>query len=222
MQNKNLTKTLVIYFIVFYVAWAISTLWLMPIIDLITNEYIASIIKVAILKNLVWTVPAGFLIKKYQDSVEISLNDMFTNKVSWLKYLPIFLLFTIYILVCNYKQYGSIIISPDFKYTDLITVLFVGLTEELVFRGWLLNSIIKGKKDDDIYIPIVINALLFLSIHFPRWIADGILITNFASLGFIQVMLLSAIFSYIFIKTKSILVPIALHMYWDLLVFLLG
>lgn len=217
---KSNIKVLSVYFVVFYVVWGISTLCVMPIIDLIPNEYIASILKVVILKNLVWTVPAGFLIKKYHDMVEVPLKYMFINRVSWLQYLPIFLIFTAYILIGDFKVNGSIIVSPDFKYTDLIVVLFVGLTEELVFRGWLLNSTIKNKQDDQLYIPILVNALLFLSIHFPRWIADGVFISNFISLGFIQIMILSVIFSYIFIKSRNILIPIALHMYWDLLVFL--
>lgn len=217
---KSSIKTLSIYFVIFYIVWAVFTLWLMPIIDLLPNEYIATIIKTGILKNLVWTVPSAILIKKYHESVEISLKDMFTNKVNWLKYLPIFIIFTVYILIGDYTQNGNIGISPNFKYTDLIVVLFVGLTEELVFRGWLLNSTIKAKKDDDLYIPIGINALLFLSIHFPRWIADGVFITNFTTFSFISIIVLSILFSYVFVKSKNILIPITLHMYWDLLIFM--
>lgn len=220
MKNKNLIKTLGIYFIIFYLVWAVFTLWLMPIIDLLPNETLSTIVKSGILKNLVWTIPAGLLIKKYHDSVEIPLKDMFTNRVNWLKYLPIFFIFTICILVTSYKTNGNLQISSNFGLDDIIVVLFVGLTEELVFRGWLLNSTIKDKKDDDLYIPIGINALLFLSIHFPRWIVDGLFITNFVSLGFIQILILSVVFSYVFIKSRNILIPIALHMYWDLLVFM--
>lgn len=220
MKNKNLIKTLGIYFIIFYLAWAICTLCIMPKIDIFLNESLSAIVKSGILKNLVWTIPAVLLIKKYHDSVEIPLKDMFTNRVNWLKYLPIFLIFTIYILIGTYKINGNLQISSDFGLDDIIVVLFVGLTEELVFRGWLLNSTIKDKKDDDLYIPIGINALLFLSIHFPRWIADGVFMTNFISLGFISIIVLSVLFSYVFINSRNILIPIALHMYWDLLMFM--
>lgn len=217
---KNNIKVLSIYFVIFYIVWAVCTLSIMPKIDLLLNEYLSAVVKSGVLKNLVWTIPAGLLIKKYHNNVELSLKDMFTNKINWLKYLPIFLIFTIYILIGGYKTNGSLQISSDFGLDEIIVVLFVGLTEELVFRGWLLNSTIKDKKDDDLYMPIGVNALLFLSIHFPRWIADGVFISNFVSLGFIQIIILSILFSYVFIKSKNILIPIALHMYWDLLVFM--
>lgn len=67
---------------------------------------------------------------------------------------------------------------------------------------------------------IGINAVMFLLIHFPSWIHKGILIENFANLGFLSIIILGVIFSQTFIKSKSILVPISLHMYWDLLMFL--
>ncbi|MGN1411847.1 MAG: lysostaphin resistance A-like protein [Oscillospiraceae bacterium] len=218
MKDKNLTKTLILYFILFYIAWAGSE-FLLSIIS-IENPILYTIIREGILKNLIWTLPAFLLIKTYHDSVEIPLKDMFTNKTNWIKYLPIFLLFTAFILLGTYRIYGAIKISPTFDITNVIIVIFVGITEELVFRGWLLNATIKGKKDDDIYLPMIINGILFLSIHFPKWISSGEFLSNIMSLGFIQIILLSVIFSYVFIKSRNILVPIALHMYWDLLVFM--
>lgn len=215
-QNKSITKILVIYFIIFYGAWGLSEV----LLNNIENPIFYSIVREGIVKNLIWTLPAILLIKKYQDSVEIPLKDMFTNKTNWLKYLPIFLLFTAYILFGTYRLYGSISISPIFTMKEVITVLFVGITEELVFRGWLLNSTIKNKKNDDIYLPILINSLLFVSIHFPKWINNGIFWINIKSTAILQIVFLSWVFSYIFYKSKNILIPITLHMYWDLLVFM--
>lgn len=215
MKNKNLTKTLIIYFILFYLAWGFS-----EFIINIENPILYSIVREGILKNIIWTLPSILLIKRHQEEVETSLKDMFTNKVNWLKYLPIFLIFTMYILIGTYRMSGNLQISLDFGLDDIIVVIFVGLTEELVFRGWLLNVTIKGKKDDDIYLPILINSILFLSIHFPKWIHTGVFTSNMLSMGFLQIILLSCIFGYIFAKSKNILIPIALHMYWDLLVFM--
>ena len=64
---------------------------------------------------------------------------------------------------------------------------------------------------------IIINAVMFLLIHFPIWIASGIFIDEFTSLNFLCVPALSIIFSWSFIKSKNIWIPITLHMYWDLL-----
>lgn len=200
---------------IFYLAWGVTEFVLS-----IENPILYAFIREGILKILIWTLPAILLIKKYRNNVEISLKDMFTNKVNWLKYIPIFVVFTLYILIASYRTNGNLQISSDFGLDEIIVVIFVGITEEVVFRGWLLNATIKDKKEDNIYLPMLINAILFLTIHFPIWINTGVFITNFASFGFIQIILLSCVFSYIFIKSKNILIPIALHMYWDLLVFM--
>ena len=143
---------------------------------------------------------------------------MFTAKVNLFKYLPIFLCFTVYLLAGALIQNGKITVSESFSGGSLIIVLFVGITEETVFRGWFLNSTV-GEKSK--WLPVTINALMFLAIHFPKWIHSGSLIDNFKNMSFLGVIILSFIFSYTFIKSKNILVPVFLHMYWDLLMFLL-
>jgi hypothetical protein len=210
-------KTLVVYYILFYLAWGLS-----EYVIGISNPVLYSIVREGIVKNLVWTLPAYLLIKQHHDSVEIPLKEMFTNKVKWVNYLPIFVLFGAYILMVSFRANGGIVISSSFGVSSIITVLFVGITEELVFRGWLLNATIKGKQDDDTYLPMFINSLLFLSIHFPKWLHQGTFVSSFTSLGFVQIIVLSCLFSYVFIKSRNVLVPIALHMFWDLLVFMFG
>ena len=62
---------------------------------------------------------------------------------------------------------------------------------------------------------IIINAVMFLLIHFPIWIASGIFIDAFTSLNFLCVPALSIIFSWSFIKSKNIWIPITLHIFKD-------
>lgn len=124
---------------------------------------------------------------------------------------------TIYLLGGVILQKGTLTISETFVISDLIIVLFVGITEEMVFRGWFLNATVGETK---MWVPIGINAVLFLLIHFPVWIYEGHFIENFQNLGFLSIVLLSVLFSWTFLKSKSIWIPIFLHMYWDLLMFL--
>ncbi len=98
----------------------------------------------------------------------------------------------------------------------MIIVLFVGITEEMVFRGWLLNATVSEKKK---WMPVIINSLMFLFIHFPKWIHEGCFVENFQNMGFLSIIILSIIFSWTFIKSKNIWISILLHMYWDLLMF---
>ena len=113
---------------------------------------------------------------------------------------------------------GKLVINDTFGIDKIIIFLFVGVTEEFAFRGWLLNATIPRNENA----AIAVNAVLFLAIHFPRWISEGIFISNFANRGFVSIIALSVIFSIIFIRSKNIILPITLHMLWDLLIFMLG
>ena len=136
------------------------------------------------------------------------------NQLPWLLVFPFF---AVYLLFGAYRLHGGLQILPDFGLSSVIVVLFVGLTEELVFRGWLLNLTYSESHKE---IAIGINAILFLMIHFPKWMMDGTFFSNFAHFGFISILLLSVLFSVIFVKTKSLLLPIGLHMFWDFLMMM--
>ena len=147
----------------------------------------------------------------------VRLKDMFALKVRLLRYFPVLLLFTVYLIVGAFLQKGRLALSETFGLSDLIIVLFVGITEETVFRGWLLNSTVSERRK---WLPVIANSLMFLLIHFPVWIHDGVFVENFRNFSFLSPLILGIIFGWTFIKSRSIWVPIILHMYWDLLVFM--
>lgn len=219
MRKKNkVLPVLIVYVIVFYGIWTAWEFWIKPFIsNYIDNEFISQLIKSGVIKNSVWTFPAILLIRHFKEDVYITLKEMFSAKVNWLKYLPIIIVFTACVLAGSVVRNGRLQISGDFGADKIIIVLFVGLTEETVFRGWLLNAMLR---EDKKWIYIIINAVMFLAIHFPTWLCNGIFISNFASFGFLEILVLSVIFSCTFIKSRSIFVPITLHMYWDLLIFM--
>lgn len=216
-NNVLKLSVLTVYGILFYGIWTVWAFWGTSSIT-IENEYVSQFIKSGVVKNLVWTLPALLLIDHFKSDMYVGLKEMFTANVKLLKYLPIFLFFTAYLLIGAVITKGRLAFSETFGLSDLITVLFVGITEETVFRGWLLNATVSEKKK---WAAVIINSLMFLLIHFPIWICSGEFITNFQNLGFLSVLILSMIFSLTFIKSKNILIPIFLHMYWDLLIFML-
>lgn len=222
MENgcKRVRPTvLLIYVFVFYSLWTLWEFWGKGVVDgAILDPILAQLVKSGVIKNLVWTLPAILLIRNFEPDLHITLKEMFVTKVNWLKYLPVFVAFTVYICGGSILRHGRFAISDGFEPHQLIIVLFVGLTEELVFRGWLLNATVRTEKK---WSAILWNAVMFLVIHFPIWIYSGRFFSNFASFAFLELMALSVIFSRSFLKSRSILVPIALHMYWDLLVLLL-
>lgn len=223
IKNKKLTITLVVYCILFYGFWTVFELLIKNQLLALTgnNGVLTQFIRSGIIKNLVWTVPAMILVKKFEGDMYISLKEMFTTKIKFLNILPIFLICIVYVLIVALKN-GGLAIVDSFGWSHIIIVLFVGITEEMVFRGWLLNGTLKNA-DTKLkqWVAIGINAVMFLYIHFPIWIYDGVFFANCRSFAFMGIVILSCIFSWLFVKTKNILVPVALHMLYDLLIFML-
>lgn len=172
----------------------------------------------AIIKLLVWTFSVYLILKKWPDLVEYSMAQMFTTKINWLKLFVISLIIILYLLLGSFIQYGNLAIRDSFQSIDIInTVLMVGITEEAVFRGLLLNSLLKITNTK---IAVLISSLLFVAIHFPIWIYSGKIAAIFLSGGFVQVFLLGVLFGVSFIKSKNIFAPIILHMIWNLFTIL--
>ena len=204
-EKKPKIPIIIIYSLVFYALWALWELFGRSAVgSVVSNEFLLEFITEGIIKVSVWVLPAVCLVRYFRDEVYIGLKDMFTNRVKLL-IIPVII------------TKGGLVISDSFTYAKLIGILFVGITEEMVFRGWLLNITVTENRK---WLPIIINAVMFLLIHFPIWIASGIFIDEFTSLNFLCVPALSIIFSWSFIKSKNIWIPITLHMYWDLLMCL--
>lgn len=227
MTNKKtgIAPILIIYYICLFAVWGAYTLFLKPVIcDALGEEtFISSFLRSGIIKSLLWILPAALLITRYRAICMVSLPDMFRKaEKGWQGYLVIFLFFTIYLLIGAWRSTGGISIAESFGIDDVITVLFVGITEEIVFRGWLLNASVKeNDPPQKQYIAIGVNALLFLCIHFPIWISKGEFVQSFTGLGFLSILILSVVFSITFIRTKNLVLPITLHMFWDLMIFML-
>lgn len=222
-NNRVTMAVLIVYCIALFVVWAAFEMLIFPQfaqVNSLKNAWFSSIVKDGIIKNIVWTLPAVLLVARYKDELYISAKEMFTNRVNWLKYLPVFAFFTAYLLIAGYMVNGKIAISSDFEPHSLIIVAFVGITEESVLRGWILNATISEGSKKRTWLAVILNAFFFLVIHFPRWIYEGTFVSSFADLGFLCIIMLGIVFSQAFIKSKSLVVPIVLHMYWDLLLFL--
>lgn len=219
MSDKSTKqRVLLIYVLAFYGIWTLWEFWAKDFVNIsVENEYLSQFIRSGVIKNLVWTLPAILLIHRFSSDMYVRLKDMFLLNANALRYFPILLLFTVYLLVGAVLQKDRLSVSETFKFSDLIIVLFVGVTEETVFRGWLLNSTVSEKKK---WLPVIANSLMFLLIHFPVWIHDGVFLANFQNFSFLSPLLLGIIFGWTFIKSRCIWVPIVLHMYWDLFIFL--
>jgi len=215
MTKKKDTVNLAIYVMIFFIVWSCYELMIKPtLLDMspLPSTFIQAIIKISL-----WTVPSYILIKK-STHLQIPYPQLFKNKIYWKPWLILLLGMVLFLLAGSYFQYGNLKIRETFQMISIInSVLFVGITEELVFRGWILNSLLSRF---NIWIALILSSVLFVLIHFPTWIYTGKLMAILTSGSFIQVFVLSIIFGISFIKSRSIFVPMMLHMSWNLFTIL--
>lgn len=219
-KNNIPIKPLLLSCVILYAFWAVWELCINPQMTAhIQNPWITNFLGDVLVKNLVWTLPAFLLMGRYAEHLYISRKEMLTKKVNWLPWIPWIVFFFAFAILSTPTDDGSIGIAADFHPADFVWLAVVGITEESFSRGWLLNAMLR---ENNKWKAILLNAAAFLVIHFPIWIQRGIFISAFTSFGFVTVILLSILFSWSFIKTRSIAVPIVLHVAYDLAVTVIG
>ena len=224
-QGKKLpAMVLIVYCALFYGTWTLFELFIKPLINsLDAHPALIQLLKSGVIKNLVWTIPALLLVRKYSDSVNVGLKEMFASKVDMRLTTTVFLLCTALLLVPKYVRGGGLALSEDFTICTAIGYLFVGITEESVFRGWLLNVTVGSDTGDVIskrrtWLLMLLNGVMFVCIHIPVWSTTGKLGESFASFGFLSIIAVGMIFGWLFLRTRNLLVPVVLHMYYDILI----
>lgn len=193
MKIKHLRiRTVVISYLVFFAGWTLRVVC----VDLSgMNEFLSWVI--GFLIHVVWwPLFALFLIKRYSNDLNISLKEMITTKPKLKILLPLLVFTLVYNIVgffINSSGYGT-----KMKLYDLIiTVATVGIFEESVFRGWLLNAVstfVSERKAN------LISSALFVLIHYPGWIFAGYELTTIVITS-LSVYALGLMFGWVFRKT---------------------
>ena len=217
-ERKLHGSLLILYCVVLFILWSIIEIILFPIMEN-TMDVWAEILKETAVKLLIWTLPVILLIRFFEKDMWLSLKKMFTNKVNWWPYIAIVAGVFILRIITAYRSFGRIGIHSEFQATSLVSiVMFVGITEEVVFRGWLLNAAVRKWK----YWPsLCTNSALFVLIHFPIWIRSEQFNDLTTVLGnCASIFVVSVLFSWAFIKSKNLIIPIVLHMAWNLSIIL--
>ena len=205
IKAKNSDVSIMVgYLVLFYLAWTIKELWLIEYIYSF-DEIISPLLE-ALVKSLVWIVPAGLYIKIYLHSNPVSYLKMNVNVMKGLFWgIVLSLLLGLCLILEAYIFYGvSFHFSLSFD-DYLNTFLLAGLAEEIVFRGLILQELNKRLA---FWKANVTTALLFLVIHYPIWIYNEV-IFQFGS--HIYVFLIGLLFGFIYKKTGSLWSVILMH-----------
>jgi len=211
-------KYLVIHILLFFSIWATYEIGIAPYIE---NNYSQNIFVVSrlFIKLLVWIVPV-FLYLKFYDKIDpLSYLKLKNNiKQGLIGALGLSLFFISYsglraYLIGNFKLDISLSIN-----TWINGIVFVGLTEEIVFRGFFLKKLwdkLSFKK------AMIVSSLLFVCIHYPIWFVKGKLVFPNLISNSIYVFVIGILEAYVFKKTDSLWACIISHSIHNFIVYII-
>jgi len=157
-----------------------------------------------LLKPLIWLFPIFFYVKFNFKSLGFSQKNIVKN---------VFIGLTVGLILSLERIYLKSL-TPNFSWIIIVSALFTATTEEVFFRGFLLNSWLKFFKNP--IVAMILNGLFFTLFHVPIAIfvfhyygynLFTYLLLNFVS-GFVDIIL----FTY----TKSIYPSISNHFVWNI------
>jgi uncharacterized protein len=210
--TKNYNSLLLLkYFIIFYILWSFTEIVLYPFLRA-QGGFLCDICS-PIWKIIIWLGPVAFILKHKQYSVLIylKLNNLTFTTIIW-GLLSACLIFG-YNLFMHALFYGDIAISPGLTITQWVnTVLVAGLIEEILFRGYFLQTM---RKTFSFWKANVLVSLMFVSIHFPIWYVNADHIAHHV-VGWLQLITFIFFFSilqgWLFRKSGSLWPCIMMHM----------
>lgn len=204
-------KPITLYLFIFYLVWTFKELWLAKYIHLFgdtTTAFLNALIKISI-----WIVPAWLYIKYYLKTNPIGYLKININVKKGLFFgVVLSLLLGLYFSFETYmfnNQTFNLTLSFD---NYLNAILLVGITEEIVFRGLILQEISKRLS---FWNANLITSFLFLAIHYPIWIYNGDFFNLWSQ---IYVFFLGLIFGFVFKKTGSLWLVVILHSFHNFFV----
>ncbi|MFC4403820.1 CPBP family intramembrane glutamic endopeptidase [Gracilibacillus xinjiangensis] len=171
----------------------------------------------AIIKIVIWVIPVIILVKiteKTELFSYLGLRHSIRKGLKWAGGVSI--LFILYFLVLNIAFLEGAELQIGFN-EWLNTIILVGITEEIVFRGFLLRKLLNSYR---FWIANIITSILFVSIHFPIWFHKGLFEFPYILSATITAFILSMIFGFVYRKSNSLWSVIILHSFYNLLVSL--
>ena len=101
----------------------------------------------------------------------------------------------------------------------IILSLATGITEEILSRGFVLKHLYEESKN--YFSSIFISSILFFILHIPILFANSKITGNLLLAFMATDMVLSIINGYLFLERKSLLPPILIHAFYNVMVALL-
>lgn len=228
---KKESRKFVYLGLIFSVVWILLSIFLSALIRIVLNAIIPEkcnyygyycttpietpekIISI-IIKFIIWLLFAIYFIKKYNKDLDVPKEKLL--KLNNIKFLIILIITTVIgTIFAMLNNHGGFNINK-FTVLDFFDKFLIIGVEELVFRGLILNGLMKN---NTYFKATLVTSGLFALIHISSFIKLYIGLES-SIIYAVKLFFMSLIFDYIFKKTKSICHVTVFHSLWDFMFYL--
>ena len=160
--------------------------------------------------NLLGTFITIWLMMKFADEKPFHTLGFKNHEIGKDIFKGIFLGFIImflgFAILCfsNQIQIINIVLDVNSLIAGLVLFIFVGITEEVLVRGYILKNLLVSFNS---YIALFISAIIFSTLHLGNPFMDFI--------SFIQLFVIGFLFGIPYVITRKLWFSIALHFSWN-------
>ncbi|KKP71150.1 MAG: hypothetical protein UR68_C0037G0006 [Candidatus Roizmanbacteria bacterium GW2011_GWA2_35_19] len=122
-----------------------------------------------------------------------------------------------YVRTGRFTLLGKIPPAPDF-FMIILLALATGITEEILSRGFVLRKLYEESKN--VLSSTFFSSLLFFFLHVPILFTNVKITGNMLLVFMATDMLLSMVNGLIFLQRKSLVVPILIHTFYNIVISL--
>ena len=164
------------------------------------STFIALIVIVYLFRN--------FIDKKSIKSMGFALKNKGTDIVAGF-IMALFIIGggTLILYSLGYLEFSNFQFNQQTLFLTFLLFLFVSFQEEILFRGYILNNLLKTRMNK--YLGLLVSAILFALFHAFN--------ANLSLLGMINLVLAGLILGSTYIFTQNLWFPISLHLFWNFL-----
>jgi len=212
-ERPSSFKHLLIFILLFFAVWTVRATVLFFIDERIHSEVLSSVYSNAV-KFLIWVVPAVIYLRQLDRQPALGYLKLTTpiNKKGLVYAIIISALYFAATIIFETRIGGKnlhalVAASPAEWLRALAFIFFSPISEEILFRGFVLNKLAERLK---FWIANLLTAVLFTLIHWPFWIwHNGFHVSTIqASAG---IFLMALLLGYVVKLTNSLWPAVAVH-----------
>jgi len=231
MEMKPTTKTLLLFWVIFYLAWVIRATIFYTTVDLSIPDETNRLILSNVVKFVLWVLPAAAYVLWLERANPLTSMKITTptDKRGLAMGAAVSLLYFAAVVVSEKFRTGQTL-APLFAASagvwliKLAQVFFSPISEEIMFRGFVLPQLSSRM---GFWKANALQALFFTAMHWPNWIwvnpnigAGGLQLGVLASS--VSVFIIGLLLGWLLRRTNSIWPPVAIHIFNNFLVGFFG